>query len=81
MKATKIKVAMKLLKDKLVEAGPDITEERVLELLTNTGNLFKGTNWGHGVRKGTKNTKRRVKFPKKLIKTVKAKRVETISDK
>lgn len=45
---------MKLLKDRLLSAGPRITQSDLLEILETTGKKFKDGKWAFGKRASSK---------------------------
>lgn len=49
---------MKLLKDKLLVAGPGITQTDLLELLENTGKKFKDGKWAYNKKASFKKTRK-----------------------
>lgn len=60
---------MKLLKDKLLLAGPGITQVTLLDLLENTGKKFKDGKGAFGKKASSKKGARvgRAKAPKKAV--------------
>lgn len=51
---------MKLLKDKLLVAGPGITQTDLLELLDSTGKKFKDGKWAYNRKASSKKGRKSV---------------------
>lgn len=56
---------MKLLKDKLLSAGPRITQSDLLEMLETTGKKFRDGKWAFGKKAGFKKGRKPVPEGKK----------------